>query len=148
DLPSFWEGYLGHFLKELSNNELKHIATQGLKLQPATANKNYLIHIIRKSLLDPVFLRKYIDRLGEAPGGVFQSLVDSKGVAVYRDLLELNIQRRYDQSRGDAIQWLLNTSGIVFTAVPGGNKYNNLLMIPRDVMYILANHFQPDQRTF
>jgi hypothetical protein len=148
DLPAFWEGYLGHFLKELSNNELKHIATQGLKLAPASANKNYLIHLIRATLLDPAFLRKYIDRLAEAPGGVFQSLIDSKGVAIYRDLLELNIQRRYDQSRGDAIQWLLGTSGLVFTAVPGGNKYNNLLMIPRDLMYILSNHFQPDNRTF
>ena len=40
------------------------------------------------------------------------------------------------------------SSGLVFTAVPGGNKYNNLLMIPRDVMYILTNHYEPDNRTF
>jgi hypothetical protein len=148
DLPSFWEGYLGHFLKELSNNELKHVATQGLRLQPESANKNYLIHVIRESLLDPKFLRRYLDRLAEGPRSVFDSLIDRNGVCVYRDLLELNIQRRYDHSRGDALQWLLNTSGLVFTAVPGGNKYNNLLMIPRDVMYVIANHFQEDNRTF
>ncbi len=148
DLPSFWEGYLGHFLKELSNNELKHVATQGLRIQPESANKNYLIHVIRSSLLDPKFLRRYLDRLTEGQRAVFQSLADRKGICVYRDLLELNIQRRYDHSRGDAIQWLLNTSGLVFTAVPGANKYNNLLMIPRDIVYIISNHFQPDTRTF
>lgn len=148
DLPSFWEGYLGHFLKELSNNELKHVATQGLKLQPESANKNYLIHLIRSALLDPKTLRRYLERLSDGPSAVFDSLVERKGVCVYRDLLELNIQRRYDHSRGDALQWLLNTSGLVFTAVPGGNKYNNLLMIPRDIMYIIGNHFQADTRTF
>ncbi|MCB2156154.1 helicase C-terminal domain-containing protein [bacterium] len=148
DLPSFWEGYLGHFLKELSNNELKHIATQGLRLHPESANKNYLIHIIRQALLDPKFLRRYLDRLTDGQRSVFQSLASRKGVSVYRDLLELNVQRRYDHSRGDSIHWLLNTSGLVFTAVPGGNKYNNLLMIPRDIMYIISNHFQSDTRTF
>lgn len=148
DLPSFWEGYLGHFLKELSNNELKHVATQGLKLQPQSANKNYLIHLIRQALLDPKFLRRYLDRLSDGQRAVFDSLVERRGVCVYRDLLELNIQRRYDHSRGDALQWLLNSSGLVFTAVPGGNKYNNLLMIPRDIMYVLSNHFAPDNRTF
>lgn len=148
ELPSFWEGYLGNFLKELTNNELKHIATQGLRIQPESANKNYLIWLLRKNLLDPKFLRKYIERLPTGSQSVFELLVERKGVCVYRDLLELNVQRRYDHSRGDAIQWLLNTSGLVFTAVAGGNKYNNLLMIPRDVGYILANHYRPDERTF
>lgn len=148
DLPSFWEGYLGHFLKEHSNNELKHIATQGLRLQPESANKNYLIYLIRTALLDPKFLRRYLDQLPEGPSAVFQSLVERNGACVYRDLLELNIQRRYDHSRGDALQWLLNTSGLAFTAVPGGNKYNNLLMVPRDVMYVISNHFTEDNRSF
>jgi hypothetical protein len=148
ELPSFWEGYLGNFLKEHSNNELKHMATQGLRLQPESACKNYLIWLIRKHLLDPKFLRRYIERMPTGPQGVFQLMTEKKGVCVYRDLLELNVQRRYDHSRGDAIQWLLNTSGLVFTAVPGGNKYNNLLMIPRDVVYIITNHYQPDDRTF
>lgn len=148
ELPSFWEGYLGNFLKELNNNELKHVATQGLRIQPESANKNYLIWLIRKNLLDPKFLRRYLERLPNGPKSVFEQLTERKGVCVYRDLLELNVQRRYDHSRGDAIQWLLNTSGLVFTAVAGGNKYNNLLMIPRDVSYILQNNFRPDDRTF
>jgi len=148
ELPSFWEGYLGNFLKEKSNNELKHIATQGLRVQPESACKNYLIWLIREHLLDPRFLRKYLERLPSGANQVLDILFDRKGVCVYRDLLELNVQKRYDHTRGDAIQWLLNTSGLLFTAVPGGNKYNNLLMIPRDVMYIINHHFQPDNRTF
>lgn len=148
ELPSFWEGYLGNFLKDRSNNELKHIATQGLRVQPESANKNYLIWLIRRHLLDPKFLRKYIERFPPGSQQVLDLLQERKGACVYRDLLELNVQKRYDHSRGDAIQWLLNTSGVTFTAVQGGNKYNNLLMIPRDVNFILANHFSEDTRTF
>ncbi|MCC6546622.1 helicase-associated domain-containing protein [Candidatus Sumerlaeota bacterium] len=148
ELPSFWEGYLGNFLKELSNNELKHIATQGLRIPPESACKNYLIWLLRKHLLDPKFLRGYMERLPVGSQGVMQLLLERKGVCVYRDLLELNVQRRYDHSRGDAIQWLLTTSGLLFTGVSGGNKYNNLLMIPRDVTYIFQNHYETDSRTF
>lgn len=148
DLPSFWEGYLGHFLKELSNNELKHIATVGLKLHPECANKNYLIHLIRSALLDPKSLRKLVDSLPDGPASAFQALLNMKGVGIYRDLLELNVQRRYDHSRGDSIQWLLATSGLVHTAVPGGNKYNNLLMVPRDIMWIIGNDYKRDARAF
>lgn len=148
DLPSFWEGYLGYFLKEMSNNELKHIATQGLRIQPESACKNYLIWLIRRHLLDPDLLRRYLEGLQPGPAQVVQLLLERKGVCVYRDLLELNVQRRYDHSRGDAIHWLLNTSGLVFTAIPGGNKYNNLLMIPRDIVYIVQNHYHPDERSF
>ncbi|MCC5877230.1 MAG: hypothetical protein JJU11_13495 [Candidatus Sumerlaeia bacterium] len=148
DLPSFWEGYLGNFLKEHSNNELKHIVTQGLRLQPESACKNYLIWLIRKHLLDPKFLRRYMEGLPPGPAQVVELLLERKGVCVYRDLLELNVQRRYDHSRGDAIHWLLNTSGVLFTAIPGGNKYSNLLMIPRDITYIVQNHYQPDDRSF
>lgn len=148
ELPSYWEGYLGNFLKEFSTNELKHIATQGLRLEVECNCKNYLIWLIRKNLLDPKFLRRYIDRLPDGPREIFTLLEQRKGVSVYRDLLELNIQRQYDHQRVDALHWLLNTSGLVFTAFQGGNKYSNLLMIPRDLLYIISNHYQPDTRTF
>ncbi|MDX2177877.1 MAG: helicase-associated domain-containing protein [Candidatus Sumerlaeia bacterium] len=148
ELPSYWEGYLGNFLKEFSTNELKHIATQGLRLEVEANCKNYLIWLLRRSLLDPKFLRRYLERLPDGPREIFTLLEQRKGACVYRDLLELNIQRQYDHQRVDALQWLLNTSGLVFTAVAGGNKYSNLLMIPRDVYYIIANHFKADERTF
>ncbi len=148
DLPSFWEGYLGNFLKERSVAELRQIATQGLRVQPEGFTKNYFIHLIRSSLLDPKFLRKYMERLPPGAQQVLDIMAERKGVCVYRDLLELNVQKRYDHSRGDAINWLLGTGGLLFTAVPGGNKYNNLLMVPRDVMHILSNHFEADDRTF
>jgi hypothetical protein len=148
ELPSYWEGYLGYFLKELSTNELKHVATQGLKLDVESNCKNYLIWLIRRSLLDPKFLRRYIESLPDGPREIFQLLEQRGGVCVYRDLLDLDVQRHYDHQRVDALQWLQNTSGLVFTATPGANKYGNLLMIPRDVFYILTNHFAADTRTF
>ena len=103
ELPSFWEGYLGNFLKERSNNELKHIATQGVRIQPESACKNYLIWQLRAHLLDPKFLRRYLERLPPGCLQVLELLLERKGVCVYRDLLELNVQKRYDHSRGDAI---------------------------------------------
>ncbi|CAN5219673.1 hypothetical protein BH09SUM1_BH09SUM1_26370 [soil metagenome] len=148
ELPSFWEGYLGNFLKGKSTAELKHIVTQGLRVQPEVEFHNYLIWQIRKHLLDPKFLHRYIERMPPGSQSVFQLMMERKGVCVYRDLLELNVQRRYDHSRGDAIQWLLTTSGLLFTAAAGGTKYNSLLMTPRDVTYILSNHYQADERTF
>jgi hypothetical protein len=148
ELPSYWEGYLGNFLKEFSTNELKHIATQGLRLEVDCNCKNYLIWLIRRSLLDPKFLRRYIERVPDGPREIFTLLEQRKGVSVYRDLLELNIQRQYDHQRVDSLHWLLNTSGLVFTAVQGGNKYSNLLMIPRDLFYMISNHYSPDGRTF
>lgn len=148
ELPSYWEGYLGNFLKELNNNELKHIATQGLRLEVESNCKNYLVWTIRRALLDPRFLRRHVERLTPIQRELLQLLEQRRGACVYRDLLELNVQRHYDHQRVDALHWLLNTSGVVFTAVPGGNKYNNLLMIPRDVFHILSNNFAADTRTF
>ena len=40
-----------------------------------------------------------------------------------------------------------NHSGIVFTAVAGENKQNDLLMVPRDLVYIIRSGYRADKRT-
>jgi len=147
ELPAYWEGYLGYYLRNLSNQALRNLAAQGLKLPVESSRKDYLLNEVRNYLLSPRTLRQHIDRLGEDQRVLFQMLVECKGVCLYRDLLEMGFQKRSDHSKADHINSLLQNSGIVFTAVPGANKYSNLLMIPRDIFYIVTHHFQPDRRS-
>lgn len=56
----------------------------------------------------------------------------------------MGYQRRYDHSKADYVNSLLNFSGLVFTAHKMENKYNNLLIIPRDVHTIIKNKFVAD----
>jgi len=147
ELPAYWEGYLGFFLRNLGNQQVRHLASQGLKLPVDSTRKDYLLNEIRNYLLNPRTLRQHIDQLGEDQRVLFHMLVDCKGSCLYRDLLEMGFQKRSDPSKADHINALLQTSGLVYTAVPGANKYSSLLMIPRDVYYIVTHHFQPDRRS-
>jgi hypothetical protein len=147
DLPAYWEGYLGYFLRNLPNEQLRFLATHGLKLPIQSIRKDFLLNSLRNYLLTPRTLRQHIDRLTEDQRSLFQVLVECKGTCLYRDLLEIGFQKRSDHSKADHINTLLQTSGLVFTAVPGANKYSSLLMIPRDIYWIVTHHFQPDRRS-
>jgi hypothetical protein len=147
DLPPYWEGYLGNFLKDRSTQQLKSMAADGLKLRPESNKKSYLLLHIRKFLLNPENLKRYINTLPLMEKAIFETLIFKKGVCVYRDLLATGYQKRYDHSKADYVNNLLATSGLVFTAVPDSNKYNNLLMIPRDLYYIITHDFKADKRT-
>lgn len=147
DLPSYWEGYLGSFLKDLSTQRLKAIANQGLKLKLDTSKKHILAWRIRRALTDPQALRNHIVALPTEQRDILESTLEKRGVSVYRDLIDQSFLRRYDHQRADHIQSLLNVSGLMFTAVEGDNKQNNLLMIPRDVAFIIRSNFHPDKRS-
>ncbi len=147
ELPSYWEGYLGNFLKDLSTQQLKTMAHTGMKLQLDSVKKNFLLSRIRKFLLNPAKLKEYINSLPANERQVFNTLLERKGTCVYRDLLDVGYQKRYDHSKADYINNLLAVSGLVFTAVHKPNKYNNLLMIPRDIYYSIENKFKPDRRS-
>lgn len=147
ELPSYWEGYLGNFLKDLSTQQLKTMAHTGMKLQLDSMKKNFLLSRIRKFLLNPTKLKEYISSLPTNERQVFNTLLERKGICVYRDLLDVGYQKRYDHSKADYINNLLAVSGLVFTAVHKPNKYNNLLMIPRDISYIIEKSFKPDRRS-
>ncbi len=147
DLPTYWEGYLGYFLKERSSQKLKMMIIDGLGIKPSPTKKHQQLLLIQRNLLNPDFLRKYIASLSASEKGIFETLMKRKGVCVYRDLLATGFQKRYDHSKADFVNNLLATSGLVFTAVPDPNKYNNLLMIPRDIYHIISNDYTRDNRT-
>jgi len=146
ELPTYWEGYLGNFLKDRSSQQLKAMVVEGLKQKPQSTKKNYLLLYLRRFLLNPKKLKHYINSLPQMERSIFDNLMSKKGVCVYRDLLATGYQKRYDHSKADYVNTLLGASGLVFTAVPDSNKYNNLLMIPRDIYYIITNKFKPDTR--
>ena len=147
ELPAYWEGYLGNFLKDRSTAQLRAMAVEGLKLKPVSNKKNYLLILIRRFLLNPANLKMYINSLPSPERAIFETLKYRNGVCIYRDLLATGYQKRYDHSKADFVNSLLATSGLIFTVVPDQNKYNNLLMIPRDIDYIVSHEFAPDNRT-
>lgn len=147
DLPSYWEGYLGSFLKDLSTPRLKSIANQGLKLKIETSKKHLLIWQIRRALTNQEFLRRHVENLLPEQRDILDSMLEKRGISVYRDLIDQSFLRRYDHQRADHIQTLLNSSGLMFTAVEGDNMQNNLLMVPRDVAFIIQSNFHPDHRS-
>jgi len=146
ELPAYWEGYLGNFLKDRSSQQLRSMVTDGLKLKPVSNKKNYLLLLIRKFLLNPANLKQYVASLPSQEKIIFETLLNKKGVCVYRDLLATGYQKRYDHSKADFVNNLLASSGLIFTAVPDPNKYNNLLMIPRDIEFIISHDYQQDNR--
>lgn len=146
-LPAHWQGYLGYFLQGLSAPALKQIAQSGLGLKIDSTRKNYLIYRIRAELLDPTNLRRQISKLSPPERETLRNLLDRKGVCVYRDLLDTGFQKRYDHAKAEHVNSLLANSGLLFTAALGDNKYSNLLMVPRDVYYIVDRRYKPDKRS-
>ncbi|MCD6385405.1 helicase-associated domain-containing protein [Candidatus Sumerlaeota bacterium] len=142
DLPSHWVGYLGYFLRELSLYHLRAIAHVGLKMRVDSNKKSFFIYKIRNALLDPQKLQHYLNNLPDNEGKMFRKIVAKKGIAVYHDLLDTGTQKRYDHTRADYINNLLSYSGLVFVALPDSNKYNSLLMVPRDLMYIINHRYK------
>ncbi|MCX7012565.1 MAG: helicase-associated domain-containing protein [Candidatus Sumerlaeota bacterium] len=147
ELPSYWEGYLGSFLKSLPTPRLKTIANKGLKLGLKTSKKHLLIWRIRRALTDPRFLRDAVQRLPAEQRDILETLLEKRGVSVYRDLLDQSYSLRYDHARADHIQALSTVSGLVYVAVEGENKQNNLLMAPRDLAFIIRGGYHPDRRS-
>lgn len=142
DLPSHWVGYLGYFLRELSLYQLRAIAHVGLKMRIESNKKDFFIYKIRNTLLDPQKLQFYLHNMPENEGKMFRKIVAKKGIVVYHDLLDTGTQKRYDHTRADYINNLISYSGLVFVALPDSNKYNSLLMVPRDLMYIIKHNYK------
>jgi len=147
DLPTYWEGYLGFFLRDMGTPQLKSLANTRLGITTETAKKNYLIHRIRQSMLSPTELAAYIERLTDSERQILDFLISKKGLAVYRDLLEGGGAKRFDHARAEHLNHLVTSSGLMFMASEHENKYSSLVMIPRDIFYILTHDFKPDTRS-
>lgn len=140
-------GFLGAILQKMPYNDL---AALGVRL---TGDKKYysyprerLIRRIREFLLDPQQLQRHIESLPRDERELFDVLVERDGYAFYGDLLEAGGRRRFDLARTESLNSLLSKRGIVYVASQGANKHANLLMVPRDILYIVVHDFTADQR--
>jgi len=145
ELPHFWQGHLGALLRGLPVEILLQIAAKSLGLGIASHKRDRLIYVIRRALTDPATLRAYIDALPEDQREVFFLILQRRGVCLHRDLIEMIQGRRPDLAKGNAVARLLS-SGLLFQMTNNSPKYQNLLRVPRDVHYIIANHFVRDNR--
>ena len=146
ELPHFWKGYLGGLLRDLPTEQLQKIATNGLALKIQSVKRDHLIYHLRKALTDPAILRGYIDSLPNPDREALLLLLQRRGVCVYRDLLDGAQSRPADFAKGDAIEHLIASTGLLFLTSDNVVRHQNLLRVPRDVYYIITHHFIRDQR--
>jgi len=146
-LPAHWQGHLGYFLQGLSVPHLRQIAEEGLGLHLPSERKPYLIHQLRRALLDGEKLRHHVGHLPPPERETFRAVLERRGVCIYRDLLDTGFQKRYDHAKAEWVNALLQKSGLLFTVALGDNKYNNLLAVPRDVLWMMEHNFAEDQRS-
>lgn len=141
-------GYLGALLQQMAFNDLAALA------EKVTGDKKYwhmprerLIRRLREHLLDPLTLKHHVESLPPEEKTLFQALVERDGYAFYGDLLEVGGRRRFDINRTEQLNSLIQNRGIVFQVSEGANKYGNLLMVPRDIFYMVSHSFAADARS-
>lgn len=147
-LPAHLQGFLGGLLREQTPEALQAIAARVLGEEPAASTDAAALRArIRHTLTDPNQLRAYIEQLPDLESQILQDVIDHKGFCLYRDLLDTTSPKKFDHTRAENLNSLINTSGLVYTANEGHNKYLNSLVVPRDLLYIITRNFQPDTRS-
>ena len=146
ELPHFWQGYLGGLLRDVPTEQLVRIATNGLALKVSSGKRDALQYAIRRALADPDLLRKYIDSLPEDQREALFLILQRRGVCLYRELLDILQERSGNLVRGESVERLLASSGLLFLATSNPTKHDNLLRVPRDVYYMITHHFVQDLR--
>jgi hypothetical protein len=141
-------GYIGSLLRSLPAGDLQVLGENVMgHAFKASLKAGIHLHDLRNRLLDPEFLHDYINALPEPEFEIFTLLLKRKGSCLYRDLLDFASQRKFDHAKAEQLNSLLANRGVVFALMEGHNKYSNLLVIPRDLLYIIENNYQPDKRS-
>ncbi len=147
DLPAQWDGYLGRLLRTLNAEQLQTIAKRVLGEDEGGGRRGALVHKLRRVLLDPDRLEAHIATFGDVERDLFTAIMSKKGFCLYRDLLDVASPKKFDHSRAEQLNALIQASGVVFSVAEGHNKYMNLLMVPRDVAHVVNAEFEPDIRS-
>lgn len=147
DLPPYWRGFLGFYLQELGIQELKNIAKSALEYRFHGKKKHVLLHHVRNGLLDPVNLKNLLERQDSHESELFQQILKKNGACVWRDLLDGGAQKKFNHAKADLLDRMTQNSGLIYVWRAGANKYNNMVMTPRDLSHIIHNGFRSDQRT-
>ncbi|MEN6627137.1 MAG: helicase-associated domain-containing protein [Candidatus Sumerlaeia bacterium] len=147
ELPPYWQGFLGYYLQELGTDELRSIARNTLGERPVTRKKQALVHYLRRRLLDPKTLQEILAKRDALQIEMFEQILARNGVCAWKDLLDAGAHKKFDHVRAERLRDLVEHSGLVFVLKATPNKYNNLLMVPRDVAFTIQNGYRRDERT-
>ncbi len=148
ELPPYWQGFLGFYLQELGTDELRAIARHTLGERPTTRKKQALVHYLRKRLLDPRALQEILAGRDGLQREMFQQILSRNGVCAWKDLLDSGAHKKFDHVRAERLRDLVENSGLVFVLNKNAaNKYNNLLMVPRDLAHTIQSGYRRDERT-
>ncbi len=148
ELGNQLSGFLGALLQKMPFNDLAALAERVTGDKKCwNTSRERVVRRLREFLLNPRNLRRHIQALPAEERLLFNALVERDGYAFYGDLLEVGGGRRFDLGRTEQLNSLIKNRGIVFQVSEGSNKYANLLMIPRDILYIISHDFVPDTRS-
>ncbi|MCE5229962.1 helicase-associated domain-containing protein, partial [bacterium] len=147
ELPPYWQGFLGFYLQELGTDELRSIARNTLGERPVTRKKQALVHYLRRRLLDPKTLQEILAKRDALQLEMFEQILARNGVCAWKDLLDAGAHKKFDHVRAERLRDLVEHSGLVYILKATPNKYNNLLMVPRDVAFTIQNGYKRDERT-
>jgi len=104
-------------------------------------------HCVRNRLFDPQVLQQCLDRQNSSERELFHQILHKNGACVWRDLLDGGLQKKFNHARADLLEELTNRSGLVYVWQAGANKYNNMIVVPRDMSHMIQNGFRRDERT-
>jgi hypothetical protein len=147
DLPPYWQGFLGYYLQELGTDELRNLLRGAPDMRSNTRRKQVLAHVLRRSLLDGKSLKASLARLDAMQLEMFQQILQRNGICAWKDLLDAGVHKKFDHVRAERLRDLVENSGLVFVFKVAPNKYNNLLMVPRDVAWMIQSDYKRDERT-
>lgn len=147
ELPPYWQGFLGFYLQCLGTDELKVIAKNTLDERPNSRKKQALVHYLRKKMLDPKLLQGHLGHRDALQLEMFEQILQKNGVCAWKDLLDSGVHKKFDHVRAERLRDLVENSGLVFVLRAAANKYNNLLMVSRDLAYVIQNNYHRDDRT-
>ncbi len=146
DLPANWKGFLGFLLRQMNAQQLSELVATLPGMGTKSERKAAEVFHVRRHLLEPRNLQNHIKSLPDEELQFFNTLLERKGFALYRDLLEPGTPRRFDHTKTEHLNSLIQNRGLVFAVAEGSNKYTNLLIIPRDIYQIVTTGFMPDDR--
>ncbi len=147
DLPPYWQGFLGNCLQSLGITELKTVLKNMLNRRSATRRKQVLVHYIRRQLLDPKRLKQCFSEMDKNQLEMFEKILHRNGLCSWKDLLDSGVHKKYDHARAGQLRKLVEEAGIVHIYEKAENRYNNLLMVPRDITQIIQTGYRKDERS-
>jgi hypothetical protein len=147
DLPPYWQGFLGYYLQTLGTDELRALVRGALDVRANTRRKQVLAHFLRRKLLDPKSLKACLARRDPMQLEMFQQILQRNGICAWKDLLDAGVHKKFDHARAERLRDLVENSSMVFVFKTAPNKYNNLLMVPRDIAWIIQSSYKRDERT-